>query len=356
MDFSPPLPVKPPNTLTRKFRGAAQGLAFVYVIALLSQVVSERMFWYWDTSPLVHLEGALFYALPVAACLWMMSRHGVASWPGVVLASTIYAYVTEGVITPVLYSGGPFVPFFPVWFTAWHGLMAFGLFAFGIRALLLQGRWKVLLAVSAAFGGFWGTWLSTSSLPDVLEDADLIELHGGPLQVLSIEQFSIYVVTFTLVAIACHVVLGWLWPASFRIGRAAKMLIGGFCLLSAGMWSVAYLWALPMFVGLVWLTDRLLRDRGSAEPSLLDRLHGRVPWLATWPLLAMIPAAIGTYAAITTADPSDGFLTAIFYGTIAVQTLAAAVLLVWSTRRVRRSVRDHGVGATPAVLVEPVAG
>lgn len=322
------------HTLAR-LRGPLSTLAFVWLIAAIGVVVSERMFWFWETSPISHIEASIFYSLPVAATLWMMARNQVSTWPQLLIASTIYAYVTEGVITPVMYSGGPFVPFFPVWFTAWHGMLALVAFAFGIRWLLLERRITQLTAAAGAFGAFWGFWLTTSALPSQLEDPELLEVNDE-LHVLSTGEFAVYAATFTLIAIVAHWLVGFVWPQRWAPSRLYRRVVGGLCLLAAGLWSVAFLWALPMFLAYVWLTDRVLGWSGPpATDTLLDRLTGKVRMLDLWPLLVMAPTATLVYAGINATAPTEAVLNWIYFGTIVVQTLFALVVLIWASRRQR---------------------
>lgn len=340
------------NVLDR-VRRPLSTFAFVWLLAAIGATMSERMFWYWQTSPASHLEAAVFYSLPVAAALWLMARHGVGSWPQVVLASTTYAYVTEGVITPVMYSGGPFVPFFPVWFTAWHGLLAFCLLTFGLRWLLLQRRRAQLLGVAAAIGVCWGAWLTTSALPENVGDDELVE-HNGELELLSDGDFSLYALSFTLIIIAAHWLVGHVWPTSWHPSRTFRWTVAGLCLLAATVWSAAYLWALPMFLAYTWLTDRLLRRfPTSAHATVLDRLAGRVRVVDLSPLLVMAPAAAATYTGINALEPSETALRIGFYGTIVTQTLAALVVLIWSAWR--GPSRQDSTGETvPSRTLTPV--
>ena len=113
-------------------RRGLQHLAFVFVVSLIAAVGSERMFWFWSTGLDEHLFVSAFYSVATAVTLWAIDRYRVSTWWSLWLASPLFALVVEGVITPVTYSGGPFVPIFPAWFAFWHGVLAFGVIVVGV--------------------------------------------------------------------------------------------------------------------------------------------------------------------------------------------------------------------------------
>ena len=316
-------------------RNAFRNSVFVFAVAAIGMVGSERMFWYWADSPAALFEGALFYMLPAAAVLMAMRRFEVHSWAGLVLAVPLYAYVTEGAITPVVYSGGP-TPFFPLWFTAWHGLLSFAVLFVVVRQLALSRRTWAMTGLSVALGAFWGTWLITSLLPEQLTDPDLVADHGV-LEAMTPIDFAVYASMVTAFFIGAHVLLNHVWPRPTErlLARAERPLIGLYLLL-AGAWTAAAPWALPMFVGLCWLQIRVLRrhrsERG-ATPTLLDTLRGPVAWRNLLPLTLLAPTAALSYWLWWSIEPSETVLNAMYYGTIAIQTIAAAALLFTAWRR-----------------------
>lgn len=325
---------------------------FVYVVALIGTVGSERFFWYWSDDPLSHLEGAFFYCMPVAAFLLALRRYGVHSLWGLVMALPFYAYVTEGVITPVLYSGGP-TPIFPLWFTGWHGLLSMLVLFVGIRYLAIERRTGVMAGVAVALGAFWGTWLITSLLPSQLEDPELIEGHGT-LVAMEPAAFAGYVTTFTAILLGSHLLLNHVWPRSPQklLLRTEKPTVG-LLLFFAASWTVTVPWALPMFVVLGWLQVRVLRrhrDASPTAPSMLTTLGAPASARSLLPLALIAPVASAAYAIWWKLEPSETTLNVIYFGTIAIQTLAATALLFVAWRRIPRAAASESPLSQPTMV------
>lgn len=320
-----------------RLSSSLRSLAFVYLTALIMVIGSERMFWFWSTDVPAQLEGAAFYALATASAIALMKRFHVSSWWSFMLVAPVVAFVVEGAITPVIYSGGPFVPIFPAWFSFWHGIFAFGGLVFLVRRLLVDRAMVALSAVATAFGAFWGIWSATLRLPENVNDPELIESSGGPLEVLDPAQFTWYAVVMTTVFIVGHALLGFVWPsAESSPGRTGRLSWGeritfGLVVAWVALWSSVVPWALPMFAGYCWLQLKGLRWHRSSQmdagkPSLLDQLGGRVPFRVLLPLALMAPSAALVYALLWELDPSVAALQVVMYGTIAVQGLIGFVV------------------------------
>ncbi len=325
-----------------------RNLLFVYAIAWITVAGSERMFWYWQTGLLAQIEGAVWYSICTAALVVVLRRFEVHSMWGLVLALPIYGYVTEGVLTPVLYEGGP-TPIFPLFFTGWHGLFAVGVLFIAVRRLALDDRVRALTALSVGIGVFFGTWSITSLLDGNRNDPELIA-DGGPLHVLDPLGFTGYAAMVVGVLIAGHVVVDRIWPAdTSRLLVRAERPIVVVALLAAGLWSIAAPWALPMFVGLCWLQFRLLRRHREArqiaalgsQATLLDSLGGPVRRISLLPLLAVFPSAALAYWAWWLLAPSQTALGVIYFGIVTVQTVGAGVLLLLAWRHTRPHSADH---------------
>ncbi len=328
-------------------RAAARHLAFWAVIAAIAAVFSERVFWFWTTSPVSHIELSLFYALPVGAVMVAIGRYRVDLGWSLLLVAPIFAFIVEGVLTPVIYTG-PFLPVFPAWFTSWHGIMALVLGVFVIRFWLLADRRGLLALASIGLGCFWGLWASTLRLPENLEDVDLLADHDQ-LVVLGPAAFARYAITFTVVFMVAHLVLGFVWPKASGPWPGAERVVGALVAIGVVAWTVALPWALPMFalyLVVPWRALRWHRARHQGEqhqpgPDLISQLRGRVGPGAVAPLALLAPTASLAYAGVWAVDPSDTALRVLMYGTIAVQSVAAAVLMIVAVRRVRRDRPDQ---------------
>ncbi|MEM9464493.1 MAG: hypothetical protein AAGA90_03930 [Actinomycetota bacterium] len=352
-------PSPSPSSRLRRtsLRAGIERLAFVFVVAVIAAVASERMFWFWSTDLTEHLFVSAFYALAAGVTLWAMARHRVSGWWSLWLATPLFPLVVEGVITPVTYSGGPFVPLFPAWFAFWHGILAFGFLVVGVRALLLARRTALLAVSSVALGVFWGVWSTTLWLPENVEDPELIADQGAPLEVLDPSAFARYAIVFTAVVMVGHLALGRLWPASFEPARATVRLWGGLVVLGAAAWTVVVPWALPMFLAYVALQLWGLRrhERVAAEPTLLARLTGPTPRRPLLALAAMAPAAAITYAALWEVGFSLDAARAVMWTTIAVQTVAGFTISAMALRRAGRPHAPPGEGPGQSVPGPTVA-
>lgn len=329
--------------------------AFVAVSALIMVTGSERIFWYYTDATLApFLELAVFYALPVYAFLWFVDRYQVDDLASLLVAVPVYGYVTEGVLTPILYSGGP-TPFFPIWFSAWHGGLGLLVLWYLLRRWLVAGRLGWVLGLAIALGLFWGTWSVTMWLPENLNDPELAE---STPRIRSALDFARYATITSAVLAAGHWVLGrGLWPTRYqpspRVARALALL----ALIPVVVYTAVYVWALPMLLALlavvVWLLrrhrDRLVEDPATpARPGLLAQLSGPVPLVSLAPLAALPIVASGTYAVWIEVQPSESLVRAFMYSTIAVQTAIGAVAMGWSAWSVVRRSRRPAEARVPA--------
>lgn len=330
----------------------ARSVAFFYLVAVITAVGSERMFWFWSPGLRSHLEVAAFYAIATTTSLALMRRYQVDSWWSLMLAAPVVAYVVEGVITPILYSGGPFVPFFPVWFTMWHGILSFTVLVFVIRRLLLDETLAKLTMLALGLGVFWGVWSTTQWLPENYEDPELLAEHGT-LRILNPDAFAGYAALFTGVLIVAHGVIGFVWPTGTPppSGRLtwSERILGVLVLAGAAIWTAVYPWALPMFLAYAGVqVFALRRHRGQGPPERRDlfaQLAGRVRLRALLPLVIVAPTAAVTYAVLWRIAPSDLALRVLMYSIIAAQTAIGAVIMVWTFLRVvRRQASEGGPG------------
>lgn len=317
----------------RSFDGLRRS-AFVFLAAAIVGVGSERMFWFWAPAPLDHLVVALMYSVPVGVVLWLVERHRVTGLWSLLLVTPLAGLVTEGVLTPVVYAGGPFVPVFPAWFAFWHGVFSVGILLFGIRWMLIGRRWALLAGTAVSVGVFWGVWSSTLWLPENVHDAELEAVHG-PLEILTPERFAIYAVTFTAILALTHWLIGFVWPTHFGPARITVRLWSVGLLAAIVGWTVAIPWALPMFGAYWWLQKWGLRrhERIATDDGLLSALGGPVPVRGLLALAPMPAAAGAAYQLIWWSGPSDVVLRTLMYSIIGIQAVVGAATALIALRR-----------------------
>lgn len=347
-----------------RFFPVIRSFVFVYLIAVIMAVGSERMFWFWTPGLAEHFEVAAFYAMATAAAVSLMRRFNVTSWWSLMLVTPVVAFVVEGAITPIIYTGGPMVPVFPAWFTFWHGMFSLVGLVFVVRRMLLDEAMLRLSVVSISLGGFWALWSTTLRLPENVNDVELEEAMGGSLHVLDPVQFTRYAVVMTAVLVISHGLIGFVWPALGRSsGRAGALgwrerAVFGLVTIGVVIWTFVIPWALPMFAAYCWIQLKGLRwHQASVNPSavsLIDQLAGRVRLRALLPLLLTAPTAAGSYALFWELDPSNQTMRVIMYGTIAVQGLIGFVVGAKALLRARRLSAASGSSTSPQAL-SPIA-
>ncbi len=325
----------------KRWRAGFGRFVFLMITGAIVSVSSERMFWYWSSNPLDHFEMALYYGAASAAVLWVIQRFKVNSLSSLLLVAPIFAYMVEGIITPILYTGGPFVPFFPAWFSFWHGFLSLVGLWYLLHLWLINGQTRVITLASIGIGLFWGMWSITMLLPDNFNDLELIEDQGGPLEILAPMAFARYAVSFSLILAAMH----WLWgrlvnPVDFEPSAWGKRLYVAAVAAMLVMWSVAIPWAAPMFGVYVAIQVWVLRRhaQGATGPGLFEQLSGRVRGRH---LLALVPlpvVAAATYALLWELDLSLDLIEAFMFTVIFAQAVVGLVVVV---RHIRRTLKQN---------------
>lgn len=324
------------------FSGIATSLSFVFLSALIAVTASERVYWYWGFAgadpadvALGTLEVALLYSVPMAVALWAMARTPVRRLHQLVLASAIFAFVVEGVLTAEIFQAGPIDPIFPAMFVGWHGLLAMVGFWYLTRRWLIERRRRLLGTASVAMGVLWGLWATTSWLPGNLADAAPNETRI----VADPTTFALYAAWVGAVFIAGHWLLGRVWRPQFNPGRVSTVALAAVMIGLHALVFIAVPWApfkLAALLGFVaWA---LIRSRRGCEgPTILEQLDGRIRWREAV-LLALMPAtAAATYAAAWAAAVPDGVIEVVFAALVAVQVLAGAAAFVWASIKAFRA-------------------
>lgn len=318
------------------------GWAGLLVVTLLTTAFSEAFYWYaGGTDFPVRFA---FYLVPTTALLWVASTFGVAGWQSIVLAGAVYGFVTEGVLTPIMYGAFPFDPFALSYTSlAWHALVTVSFGLVGLHHLLARARVLTACLGVAAFGVFWGAWAVTLTLPDGPTDvSEGIAAFTGEVPV---DRFALYTVAVTAVVALGHAALGRVVRAEDlvpgrRLARVV-LVLGALYFAVAISWVVP--WSLPVLLTMLWVCRAGLRRAAvSAAPaesaeSVLVRLAERVPARRLPMLLCLPAAAVATYAAIGGAHLSEAVTRDLFLNAVvALQWLAGWVVLVAALVSIRR--------------------
>ncbi len=314
---------------------------FVYLTSTILVTASERVFWYWagfNFDSVLFL--GVFYLIPTAAGLWVMALAPAVQVHQIVLAGAFYAIVTEGVLTPVIYSDGP-LPVLAAMFVTWHGLIAFVGFWYLVRRWLLRRDLTPLMAGSMSFGAFWGVWTLASAVGDPPNAAEALE-SDFDLTVLDPTNFGRYAVMVGATLVAAHWMIGFVWPTGWRPTRRATIAL----LVVCGVYfSIAVLpavvWApLKLSIMLV-LTWRLLRRHQEFAPetsTVLDQMSGRVRLLDCSVLLLMPLTAASVYALMWPLQNNPQILRTTYWSFVWIQVVIGSIAYIWAWRQSRASV------------------
>jgi hypothetical protein len=305
----------------------------VLVVAAVATTFSEVFYWYSGGTD--YPGRVVFYLIPTTALLWTLARFPTGGWPAIVLAGAVYGFVTEGVLTGIVYGAFPFDPF-AISYTAlaWHAPLTVGFGLLLLHRLLARGTPARTLGAIAGFGAFWGGWALQLQLP---ADDDT-EIPGlGPLVGdVAVLTFACYTAAATAVVAVGHLVLGRLIRTEdLQVRRpwALLMLLAGIASLALlvlpSVWwaplELAVLLGCCLFALARWQQPRPSR---SPAPPVLPLLTEPIPTRRLAYLAALPAAAVATYATGVALDPSDNSLQALQTAIVTSQSLLGATLFL----------------------------
>lgn len=358
-----------PSTSGARRRHLARAMslaAFIYLTATIVVMASERVYWYWaGFNPDSVLFLAAFYLIPTMAGLWALALAPARRVHHVVLAGAIFAFVVEGVLTPIIYIDGP-LPVMASMFNGWHGVIAFVGFWYLIRRWLLARQFARIALGSIVFGALWGVWGLASALADPPDLEEAAELGFDPTLLVPGE-FALYAVQVGATLALSHWLIGFVWPTGWKPGKVSTRAL---VVVSALYLSVAVLpavfWAPLKLAVLIGGTWRLLRrppgpaeavstagagPSAEPEPTILDRLAGPVR-LRDVALLLMMPATAAlAYAAVWQFRTNVAALEAAYWSFVTVQIIIGAAAFIWAWRQTRpQPGGGHGYEATGVAI------
>ncbi|MEM0980399.1 MAG: hypothetical protein AAGH78_09005 [Cyanobacteria bacterium P01_H01_bin.58] len=322
-------------TFVEQSRQFGSRLLFVMLMTAIAVFFSEKVYWYPQGYVLWGL--LMFYAVPVYACLWAIEHFRVQRLSALILVAALFAFLVEGVITPVIYEAGLFDPVMPFYFVGWHGWLSIIWGWYYLRVWLVRAEWRKLLLASTLFGSFWGAWSITFWLPEQVADWPQLEALGEAVTRHTqwpTLAFGLYTLTFTGMLVVSHWVLGQGgWQRTFTLSNVEKglliaILIFFFATLALPV-SPLGIFKLVALLGVLFLALRSNRQIESAG-SLLTELGGVVKPLALLGLLAMPAMATAVYALALELEWSEATIRALLDSITLLQVVIGGMSLLWA--------------------------
>lgn len=334
---------------TRRLTNLVAVSAFVYLSSIIMVMASERVYWFWAGLDFesVFLLGA-FYVIPASVGIWAVALTPAKRPYQVVLAGAIFAFVVEGVLTPIIYGDGP-LPIMAAMFVGWHGLISFVGFWYLTRTWLVNGETGRLSIVAAGFGSFWGVWAVVSAVTDPPETAEI----GFDATLLAPGGFARYALAVGATFALAHWLIGYVWPVGWRPSKFSTWAIATIAVAYMVVAVLpAVIWApikLAVLIGGTWLLIRLSRMQVSQdEPSIIDKLNGHPRLRRIAPILLMPLTAALAYAATWAVRGYGELMGGVYWVLVGAQITVGAAAFIWAGRRaVGRDKRRRSLGKSP---------
>ena len=317
-----------------KFKPYLHRTLFVLLSSAIMVFFSEKTFWHIQGYAIVEL--VLFYAIPVAACIWIVYYFQVQHLSGIVLIGGLFGFLVEGILTPILYEGGLLDPVMPAYFVGWHGLLSFVFGWYLIRKWLVEGNWKKLGMGSFLFGIFWGVWSLSYRLPESIQEFEVYVQAGehwlpGAWPVLD---FAFFTLVFTGMLMAGHWLLGWgIWRSKFTLNKWEMGLLGFIMMViyAFQVFPVVPLGFLKL-AGLVLLVviPLSVQKKRQEDFCVLENLDGQIQLSQTLPLLAIPLAASLVYGLAALVPPPEDLLRLCFQSIYALQAFVGGGFFIWA--------------------------
>lgn len=313
-----------------------QRWTFIFLLTTIAVFFSEKAYWYPQGFAIGEL--ILFYAVPVAVCLWAIEHFRVVRLSQLVLIAGLYAFLVEGMLTPVIFEAGLFDPIMPAYFIGWHGLLSILFGWYLLRNWLVQRQWGRLLFGCTLFGLFWGMWSLTYWLPEQASEWERSTVWLA-------EQFGIHALVFTGMLIVAHWLLDyfdWKRPFQFTNPEKAILLLILLFFYVTLSFLAAPLGFLKLGVLLTAVFLPLARASRQSSVTFLQQQVGKINKTHLLILLAMPLLATLIYGWGLQANPSEQTLRDITELTTITQALAGAGLFLWAmVREIRPFAAQH---------------
>lgn len=309
-------------------------ILFVLLSSAIMVFFSEKTFWYIQGYAIVEL--VLYYAIPVAACMWTIDYFQVQRLSGIILVGGLFGFLVEGILTPILYEAGLLDPVMPAYFVGWHGLLSLVFGWYLIRKWLIKGNWKRLVLGSTLFGLFWGIWSLNYRLPESIQEFESYIQAGehwlpGAWPVLD---FAYFTLVFTVMLMVCHWLLGrktWQTKFSLKIWEIS-ILIGVMAFLYAFMVLPIVPFGflkLAVLITLIVIPLNIQKQRPNSF-CILESLDGQIQFSQTLPLLAIPLSASLVYGLAALFPPPEDLLRLMFQSIYVIQMIVGGGFFIWA--------------------------
>ncbi len=309
-------------------------IAFVLLSATIMVFFSEKAFWYIQGYAIVEL--VLFYAIPVAASIWVIDLLQVQRFSGVVLVGGLFGFLVEGILTPVVYEAGLLDPVMPAYFVGWHGLLSLVFGWYLIRKWLIEGEQKRLFVGSMVFGLFWGLWSLNYRLPESIQEFEALVQAGEHFLpgAWPVPDFAFFTLVFTATLMAGHWLLGRnIWQSHFSMKKweiGLLVFVMGFIYAFQVFLIVPFGFVkLSVLIALV-VIPLLIQKRKDNKPSILETLKGEIRFSDTLPLLAIPLAASLVYGLAAIIPAAEDPVRFIFHSLYAIQAMVGGGVFIWA--------------------------
>ncbi len=309
-------------------------ILFVLLSSAIMVFFSEKTFWYIQGYAIVAL--VLYYAVPVAACMWVIDFFQVQRLSGVVLVGGLFGFLVEGILTSIVYEGGLLDPVMPAYFVGWHGILSLVFGWYLIRKWLIDGHQKQLVLGSTFFGLFWGIWSLGYRLPESIQEFEAYVQAGeawlpGAWPVLD---FAFFTLVFTGMLMTGHWLLGrGTWRRRFTLKNWEIGLLG-FIMVFIYAFQVfpvvpfGFL-KLAVLIALVVIPLSIQKKRQESY-CILESLDGQIQFSQTLPLLAIPLVASLVYGLAAVFPPPEDLLRLIFQSIYILQMLVGGGFFIWA--------------------------
>lgn len=328
-------------TITHRLRPALGRVWFALLVAAVTVVFSEKMYWYVTGYAVVDLIAGYFF--PAYVFLWILHAFRVRRLAPLFLAAAVFGFIAEGVLVGTIYEGGP-LGLFNVSYTplAWHAPLSVVFGWWWLARRLEVGSLRGLFAACAVVGLFWGLWALAWWLPENAADPALLA-RGARLGQWPVVDFARHAFVFTGLLAAAHWLLGRGGrTASFSPSRVeAALVAGGLLFFFIGVLT-GVPWAPLKLAPLLAITlGALWMDRRRELPgSLLAEWPGPARPAALPALFAMPAAAVAVYAAAAAIAPSVELIYAVTAGGLIIGAAVAGGLIYLAA--LARTIRPGG--------------